>query len=89
MKNILNSKKIIGIFILIILSIFIVNISKAELFNNILPQFGESREIYKTALQNQTDGDYRTAFKNYNNISKRYVAYDAVLFQQSKCCCGF
>jgi tetratricopeptide (TPR) repeat protein len=46
---------------------------------------GYSRKIYSEALKLKQDQNYKEAYQILNKISQRYVAYDAVLFQQADC----
>ncbi len=63
--------------------------SYCAFFGGIFKHFSQpidvSRDIYKQAKYYQDNNEYISAYYKYKNISKNYIAYDLVLFQQAKC----
>jgi len=85
--------KIIKIFInFILLSIFILLAAgafiwfyKPEIITDYYQKEDYSRNLYEEARNFQLNNDYKTAYYTYNKISRKYKAYDVVLFQQALC----
>ncbi len=55
------------------------------IFKHFTQPIDVSRDIYKEAKYDQDNNEYISAYYKYKNISKDYIAYDLVLFQQAKC----
>ncbi len=85
----LGLREIMRIFSIIVPLIVTGIFSYCAFFGGIFKQFSQpidvSREIYREAKYDQDNNEYISAYYKYKNISKNYIAYDLVLFQQAKC----
>lgn len=83
MKNIQKFISLI-IFLLIALSAFIF-FYKPDLISVFSQHPNKAGNLYRQARELQLNSDYKTAYYIYTQISSRFKAYDAVLFQQANC----
>lgn len=81
-----QSNEVIKILILLFI-IFFAGVIGYEYFQygSIFNNAEHYRQIYAQALELKTEEDYTQAFTKLAEISPRYEAYDAVLFQQAQC----